>query len=87
MVLSSIPLFRRWHKDSTVLKQSMNTNLGKIKITGKLYPQNKINENKRVCELFITWILSHAIRGFNFSFLFTAPLLGSYPPVYSDILL
>lgn len=65
----------------------MNTNLGKIKIIGKLYPESKVDEHKRVNELFIKMIISHEIRGFNFSSLFTVLALVSFPPTYSDIVL
>lgn len=59
----------------------MNTNLGNIKIIWKLYYlQNKIDEYKRVCELFIKWIISCEMRGFTFSSLFTAPVLVSCLP-------
>lgn len=65
----------------------MLTNLGEIKIIGKLYPESKVDEHKGVCELLIKMIISREIRGFNFSSLFTVPVLFSYPPTYSDTIL
>lgn len=36
----------------------MLTNLGEIKIIGKLYPESKVDEHKGVCELLIKMIIS-----------------------------
>lgn len=41
----------------------------------------------KIKELFIKWVISYEMRGFNFNSLFTAPVLVFYLPTYSDIFL
>lgn len=41
----------------------------------------------KIKELFIKWVISYEMKGFNFNSLFTAPVLVFYLPTYSDIFL